>query len=285
MSAGAAVALPGPRGDGYIMEHDGEARRLEQKTDRIATMRQLAAAGLRPGMAAVDIGCGSGAVTRVMAGTAGARLAVGIDRSPARITAARALARVARVPAEFAVGEVTRLPVASASFDFAWSRFLFEYLPDPAAALAEMIRGHQVRVASWRQLADLDGQITGFHPLDDDVRRGLDRCLLELAPTGFDPNVGRKLYSWFTVAGLADIRVDVQPYQVYAGGIPADHWPNWDVKLRIITELLADRTGDRAYWRWFRDAMGEQLRRPDLFYHSTLVIVTGRKPRADVRRS
>jgi len=276
VSTGTAVGPAGQVTHGYIMEHDGEARRLTEKTDPIATMRQLTEAGLRPGMSAIDIGCGGGAVTRVMTGAGGARLAVGIDRSPARIAAARDLARLAWVPTGFAVGEVTRLPVASASFDFAWSRFVFEYLPDPTAALAEMVR--VTKPGGIVAVADLDGQISGFYPLDAEVRRGLDRCLLELAATGFDPDVGRKLYSWFAAAGLTGIRVDVRPYQVYAGGIPADHWANWDAKLRVITQLLGAQTGDRDYWRWFMGAMADQLRRPDLFYQCTLVTATGRKP-------
>lgn len=259
---------------GYIMEHGGESRRLEQKTDHVATARQLIAAGLRSGMTAADVGCGSGAVTRIMAGQCGARRAVGIDGSADRVTEARA--RATGLPADFTVGDATRLPLADAAFEFTWSRFLFEYLPEPRAALAEMIR--VTRPGGTVAVADLDGQITGFHPLDAEVRDGLDRLLAALAETGFDPYVGRKLYPWFTAAGLADVRVDVRPYQVYAGGIPASDWPNWEAKLRTITALLADRTGERSYWHWFRDAMAAELHRPDLFYHCTLVTVTGRRP-------
>ncbi len=260
---------------GYIMEHDGEVRRLELKTDHQATEQQLSWAGLRPGMTAIDIGCGSGAVTRAMTSRCLAGRALGIDRSPERIAAARALARRSRLPAEFAVGDVTRLPLADARFDFAWSRFVFEYLPGPAAALKEMIRVTQP--GGIIAVADLDGQITGFHPLAPSLQRGLDRCLSALSATGFDPNVGRKLYSLFQAAGLKDITVDVRPYQVYTGGIPASDWHNWQAKLCTITELLSKHTGEGAYWRWFRDAMEIQLRRSDIFYHSTLIIAKGRK--------
>jgi ubiquinone/menaquinone biosynthesis C-methylase UbiE len=267
-----------PRGGppaGYIMEHAGEVRRLELKTDHQATEQQLSWAGLRPGMTAIDVGCGSGAVTRAMIGSCRASRAVGVDLSPERIAAARALARHGGLPVEFATGDVTRLPLGDASFDFAWSRFVFEYLADPAAALAEMTRVSQP--GGIVAVADLDGQITGFHPLEPSLQRGLDRCLSALAATGFDPNVGRKLYSLFCAAGLKDITVDVRPYQVYAGGIPASEWHNWQAKLRTITDLLCTRTGDIAYWHWFRDAMGIRLRRPDIFYHSTLVIARGRR--------
>lgn len=274
-----AAAVAGPDGDqrsGYIMEHDGEVARLEAKTDHQATRNQLARAGLMPGMAAVDVGCGSGAVTRIMASGCHAGVAVGVDRSHARLAAARSLARPATFPIEFTVGDVARLPLADEIFDFAWSRFLFEYLPDPVLALAEMIR--VTRPGGIVAVADLDGQITAFHPLGPALRQGLDRCLTTLTRTGFDPNVGRKLYSWFRSAGLADIAVDVRPYQVYAGGIPASDYPNWQAKIRTITSLLADSTGERPYWRWFRDAMETELRLPDLFYLSTIVTLTGRRP-------
>ena len=76
----------------YLMDGPREGRRLEAKIRSAASRRQLRHAGLAPGMDALDAGCGSGAVTRVMAAIAGPGRATGVDASASRIAQARALA-------------------------------------------------------------------------------------------------------------------------------------------------------------------------------------------------
>jgi ubiquinone/menaquinone biosynthesis C-methylase UbiE len=258
----------------YIMESASEAARLEQKTDPVAAEEQLRWAGLRRGMRALDVGCGTGAVTRVMAAMASPPPPIGVDRSRERVAQARALARNAEV--EFVEADATALPFRDASFDFVWSRFLFEYLPDPPAALAEMMRvahpGGSVVVA------DLDGQIEQFWPLSPSLQERVHECLAVLRETGFDPHAGRKLYSSFISAGLENVDVHAMPYVVYAGGVPDRELDNWRIKAQTISRLLAERTGDSDSWNAFAEDFLAAIQRPETFYHCTLVIVHGTVP-------
>src|SRR5262249_58930242 len=127
-------------------------------------------------------------------------------------------------------------------------------------------------------VADLEGQIESFEPLAPPLRADLAEVLRLVGETGFDVHVGRKLYPWFHAAGLRDLRVDVSPYQVYAGGIPAEERPNWEAKIRTTTDFLVRLTGGRARWERFRDELLDAMGRPDLFYCCTIVTVSGRVP-------
>ena len=90
-----------------------------------------------PGSSWLDAGCGTGAVTRAIV-DAGAASVVGVDRSEAYLTFARR--RVAHPCARFEVGDLARLPLPAADVDAAGSAFVLNFLPDPAAGLAEMRR-------------------------------------------------------------------------------------------------------------------------------------------------
>lgn len=259
----------------YLMESPDEGRRLEAKTGARAVRRQLLASGLAPGMRALDVGCGTGAVTRVMATIAGSDRVVGVDRSRDRIDQAKWLAARRSVAVDFACHDAHALDLPDGHFDFTWSRFLFEYLAQPERALAEMVR--VTRPGGIVAVADLDGQLQTFAPLDAAEAAVLGSVLTALRAAGFDPDVGRKLYGWCRAAGLVDLRVRVQTYQQYAGTIPPNERPNWHQKVATALPRL-DLAG------WTADEAAARLRaliaRDDLFYYSTLIRVTGRVPAA-----
>jgi SAM-dependent methyltransferase len=93
--------------------------------------------GVPPGCAWIDAGCGTGALTRAML-DAGASSVVGVDRSDAYLDHARR--RVADARARFVLGDLAQLPLPSHSVDAAGSGLVVNFLPDPAAGMAEMAR-------------------------------------------------------------------------------------------------------------------------------------------------
>ena len=89
--------------------------------------------------AALEVGCGTGAVTRVLALGPGIGIAIGID--PSRIFIERARELGAEVPnLSFETGDAQSLRFADASFDLVVFHTSLCHVPDPARALTEAHR-------------------------------------------------------------------------------------------------------------------------------------------------
>jgi ubiquinone/menaquinone biosynthesis C-methylase UbiE len=121
-----------------------------------------------PGAArVVEIGCGTGAVTRVLAERPGVGEVIGVDPSPIFVEKARELGRsLPRLT--FQTGDARALPFADASFDLVVFHTTLCHIPEPEQALQEARR--VLRPGGW--LAVFDGDymtvtvaIHAFDPL------------------------------------------------------------------------------------------------------------------------
>ncbi len=102
--------------------------------------RLVAATGLRPGMAALDVATGTGAVARDLARRVGpAGSVLGVDISGAMIRRAEAH-RGTPANVLYERGDALALPIADGAFDAATIAFGMRNLPDYAAGFAEMAR-------------------------------------------------------------------------------------------------------------------------------------------------
>ena len=111
--------------------------------------RFVAFAGIVPGMRALDVGCGAGALTSALAGPLGAENVAAADPSETLLAACAARvpgADVRRAPAE-------ELPWPDGSFDAALSQLVLNFVPDADAAVAEMRRvvtpGGTIAACTW----------------------------------------------------------------------------------------------------------------------------------------
>jgi len=124
------------------------------------------AAGVAAGQRVIDVGCGAGALTVVLAGIVGGENVAGVDPSQPFVEEARA-----RVPgADLRVGPAESLPFEDATFDAALSQLVFHFVQDPAKAVAEMRRvtkpGGRVAACVW----DMTGGMTMLRSYWDAVR-------------------------------------------------------------------------------------------------------------------
>ncbi|MGP4112157.1 class I SAM-dependent methyltransferase [Streptomyces sp. 4N509B] len=112
----------------------------------------------RPAVDVLDVGCGTGSLTVLLAG-AGHRV-TGVDLAPGMVAAARAKIAAAGLSAAFVVGDAAAPPVGVRRFDVVLSRHLLWTLPDPQAALRGWLArlrpgGRLVLIEGrWRQPAD-----------------------------------------------------------------------------------------------------------------------------------
>jgi len=105
----------------------------------------------------LDVGCGSGQVTRLAARRA--RHATGVDLSAPMLAKARALAAGEGITTiDFQQGDAQVHPFPAGSYDLAVSRFGIMFFADPVAAFANIGRalrpGGRVAFLSLRDLAD-----------------------------------------------------------------------------------------------------------------------------------
>jgi SAM-dependent methyltransferase len=105
--------------------------------------------GVERGATWVDVGCGTGDLSRVIAELASPASVVGIDPSPAFLRTARASLRDSRV--EFVEGSGGALPLADESTDAVVSGLVLNFIPDLDAALVDM-----------RRVARREGSVAGY---------------------------------------------------------------------------------------------------------------------------
>jgi ubiquinone/menaquinone biosynthesis C-methylase UbiE len=94
------------------------------------------AAGVRPGQRALDVGCGTGALTAALADALGAENVTAVDPTEPFVEAAQAKVPGARI----VVGSAESLPFADAEFDVTLSQLVVNFLVDPEQGLREMRR-------------------------------------------------------------------------------------------------------------------------------------------------
>ena len=151
---------------------------------------------VQAGECVLDVGCGSGAVTRDIARRVGpAGRAVGVDPSPQFLVVARELAAAAGLGSglEFCEGSVLHLPFPLGSFDVAVAVTVLAHTPGGESAVAEMAR--VVRPGGRVGVFDLDTDMTTVtHP-----DRALTRRIVAAASdsSAVDGWLSRRLPSLF----------------------------------------------------------------------------------------
>src|SRR6185437_4933485 len=108
-----------------------------------------------PGLRWAEIGCGSGAFTRLVCERCAPAHIHGIDPSEAQLAFART--RPGVEAAEFRQGDAMALPYPENSFDAAVMALVIFFVPDPAKGVAEMTRvvrpGGTIAAYAWDMLS------------------------------------------------------------------------------------------------------------------------------------
>ena len=116
-------------------------------------------AGLAPGEAILDVGCGTGSLTFALAEHPELARIEAIDFSPTFVAAARARNTDSRV--SIAEGDATELPFADRSFDRAMALLVLHFVPEAGKAIAEMRRvvrpGGTVAATVWDHYGGMPG--------------------------------------------------------------------------------------------------------------------------------
>jgi 2-polyprenyl-3-methyl-5-hydroxy-6-metoxy-1,4-benzoquinol methylase len=163
------------------------------------------AAGVTQGMRVLEVGCGGGDVSLLIAQLVGASgEVVGVDRSVAAIETAQQRAQdLSARNLRFLVADVTAPGDALTSegaFDAVIGRSVLEFIPDPVAVLRAVV--DQARPGGVIAFQEVDWSgcraLPAAPSFDQCVRWGSEA----LQRSGADPYMGLKLYTAFLAAGL-----------------------------------------------------------------------------------
>ncbi len=203
-----------------------EARLLDHQAKLTAPLRKhiYRIIGLPRLKKVVDVGCGTGIITREIA-KRGVSV-IGVDSDPKAIERARS-----NYPdIEFYHVKKGTLPFPDKSFDLAFCHFVLMWQKDGAGFLREMAR--VVRKGGWIVVAaepDFSGRVV--FP-DDNLTGAMERATTKM---GGDPFCGGKLRALFLEAGL-DCEVGVWPSILKAPSDKEDFIAEWE----YYTEFLKD---------------------------------------------
>lgn len=241
---------------GHSAEHFGDTRdhwwnldflRLMAKRWQLEHVRDV-----------LDVGCGVGHWGMLLAAVMSeeARF-TGIDREASWVAeaTARAAARGLAPRFSYREGEAQKLPFPDDSFDLTTCQTVLIHLPDPRAAIAEMIRvtrpGGLVAVAEPNNLTEslLLDSITNQATTDDIVELVRFQLTCERGKVALgegDNSLGDRVPGLFVAAGLADVQVHVNDKATAV-------FPPYETDAqRAFVEDARDRAGRRV-WNWSED--------------------------------
>lgn len=204
---------------------------------------------VRPGESTVDVGCGRGAVTVLLAAAAGpdgSVTAVDVAEEMVRHTQARvAAAGLGTVTVE--VMDASRPTLPEDTYDVVASSLVLFFLPDPGAGLARWLR--LLRPGGRIGVTTFGDQDETWKAVDDLFRPYLPPALLDPRSTGgkgtpFDSDAGME--QLMSDAGGIDVRTDAHDQAVPFAD--AEEWRRWTMS-----------TGQSMFWGFVPDAEREPL--------------------------
>lgn len=178
-----------------LARQEGLATILDPITERF-----LGELTLPSGAICLDVGCGLGNTTTLLARELpDPERLVGVDADLDLLSAARERAG-SESPVEFREADATSLPFADDTFDIVFGRFLLAHVPRPEAAVREYRR--VARDGALVAVQEPEFQSLAFYPPSPAHEKSV-----EGAGQLFDIHIGRKCWHLLRDAGVDDLRV------------------------------------------------------------------------------
>ncbi|WP_217595428.1 methyltransferase domain-containing protein [Cohnella sp. GbtcB17] len=228
----------------------GRKTELDGKLKNVLNARILAdsfprlAQRITPGLRVLDVGCGTGAITKGIAEAVGPKgSVVGVDSNAALIAEARA--RHEGTPGlSFDVADVYNLD-RNGAFDLVAASRLLVWLPDPALAMASLASA--ARPGGTVLIADYNHDKIEWSPEPPDSTKNFYAAYLKWrADKGLDNAIADRLPALMEDAGLRDIRVWPQHEEMRRGQ------PDFEARASIWADTAASRGPQMA-----RDGFGD----------------------------
>ncbi len=172
-------------------------------------LRNLRWFGLRDGMHLLEVGSGPGFITEALlealptAQVTGIEIDQSLTADAERLLRARGLSRFHYINAS-----VTASNLPDNSFDFAYARLVFQHLPDPNTAAAEVRR--LLKPGGRLVITDIDLELMGvIDPMPEAYPMLRDKRERFIASRGSNRRIGRDLWKVLARAGFTDLGLEI----------------------------------------------------------------------------
>jgi ubiquinone/menaquinone biosynthesis C-methylase UbiE len=265
---------------GYILgNQDCEITRLQTQAAFFEpiTKQTLLNAGLKKDMRCIDIGCGSGSVTRLMADMVGANgYVVGVDIDNRYLQYCNRNIS-SRQNIEFVHDDIcnSRLDI-NESFDIVYSRFMFHHLSNRREAVRSMKR--MTKKGGTVMIQDLDHAPGSWlcYPENKFVETLREVYVALIKNGGGDPLVGRKLYKLLMDESLK-ASVDCYSPCILMGKEPYSSL-GWQLAESIKPQILEQRLQNEKEYAMMYEGLKTLAKQKGSFVtYSRLFSVLGRK--------
>jgi len=187
---------------------EGQAKALEKIIEK-----ELEILHLKPNMKALDAGCGTGFITRIMALKVFPGKVHGIDIDPIFIDTAKKLALMKGIEnTQFELGNIDNLKYENGTFDLSYCRLVLMHVKNPVKTILELKRVTKKRGTIAASDND-DGVLISF-PNTPKLLLLWSKFNAWAKNRGEDRYIGRKLFSIFSEAGMNSIRI--YPIPIFA---------------------------------------------------------------------
>ena len=259
-----------------------EANRLEfqAKAQEVIIRKELEAIELRSGIQVLDAGCGTGAISRMIAREIAPGKVYGVDIDPVFIGEAERLATKKDFRnIHYQLGDIGNLEFDDDFFDVTYCRLVLMHVKDPVSVLSEFKR--VTKQNGIIAVSDFDdGAIVVYPPFPKGAK--LWDKFGEMAKSrGDDRYIGRKLFSFFSQIGLESIKIIPVPI-VFTQQAPHLLQLAMSVPIELLRtekEALISQgyTTGQDYEEGLEE-INQFLKHPGAFFMTTSFIATGRVP-------
>lgn len=189
-----------------------EAKRLELQAAALSDVidQEIAAMDIKSGMAILDAGCGTGAITRRFAQITKPAVVTAVDFDPLFLDHARSIAADEGIEnVSFESGDIDNLQYKDGTFDLSYCRLVLMHVQDPVKTVKEL-----KRVTKKGGIVAISDQDDGTHLAYPFMSKHMDiwnRYGQWAKTENMDRHIGRQLFSILSQAGLKSIKIHLFP--------------------------------------------------------------------------